>query len=139
MLKGLRILVVEDEPFIAFDLVMAIEETGALAVGPAATVAEPLDFIGTHAPDGAILNVNLPDGNIGPVLNELSGRSGVVVHTGMGLPSEIRAVYPDVPVFSKSTQPALPLRGFASGLAAPVDPSRDPAAAPVRVQAPRAG
>lgn len=115
-LKGLRILVVEDEPFIAFDLMMAIEEAGAVAVGPAATVAEALDFIRTHAPDGAILDVNLPDGTVGPVLDMLSGRAGVVVHTGMGLPSEIRAVHPRVPVFSKPTEPALLLRGIASSL-----------------------
>ena len=70
-LKGARILVVEDEPFIAFDLMMAIEESGAVAIGPAATVAEALDFIGNDPPDGAILDVNLPDGTVAPVLDAL--------------------------------------------------------------------
>lgn len=115
-LKGLRILVVEDEPFIAFDLMMAIEDAGAIAVGPAATVAEALDFIESHTPDGAILDVNLPDGTVGPVLEALWGRASVVVHTGMGLPSEIRAVHPGVLVFSKPTEPTLLLRGIASSL-----------------------
>ena len=113
-LKGARILVVEDEPFIAFDLMMAIEEAGATAIGPAATVAEALDFIINEPPDGAILDVNLPDGTVGPVLDALSRNAGVVVHTGVGLPPEVRATHPDVPVFSKPTEPLILLRRIAS-------------------------
>ena len=63
-LRGARILVVEDEAFIALDLVMAIEDAGAIAVGPAATVAEALELISFDPPDGAILDVNLPDGTV---------------------------------------------------------------------------
>lgn len=113
-LNGARILVVEDEPFIAFDLMMAIEEAGATAIGPAATVAEALDFIVNEPPDGAILDVNLPDGTVGPVLDALAPSAGVVVHTGVGLPPEVRAAHPDVPVFSKPTEPAVLLRRIAS-------------------------
>lgn len=119
-LKGARILVVEDEPFIAFDLMMAIEEAGAVAVGPAATVAEALDFIGNEPPDGAILDVNLPDGTVGPVLDALSKTAGVVVHTGVGLPPDIRAVHPNVPVYSKPTAPAVLLERIAKQLGRPV-------------------
>lgn len=115
-LLGARILVVEDEPFIAFDLMMAIEEAGAVAVGPAATVAEALDFIGNDPPDGAILDVNLPDGTVGPVLDALPKQAGVVVHTGVGLPPEIRAVHPDVPVYSKPTAPQVLLQRIAGAL-----------------------
>ncbi|MDP3493548.1 MAG: hypothetical protein Q8R82_10565 [Hyphomonadaceae bacterium] len=117
-LKGARILVVEDEPFIAFDLIMAIEEAGAVAIGPAASVAEALDFIGNEAPDGAILDVNLPDGTVGPVLAALPIGTAVVVHTGMGLPPELRDLHPLVPVFSKPTEPALLLRRIAATLEA---------------------
>jgi CheY-like chemotaxis protein len=115
-LRGARILVVEDEPFIAFDLMMAIEEAGAVAIGPAATVAEALDFIGNDPPDGAILDVNLPDGTVGPVLDALPKAAGVVVHTGVGLPPEIRAVHPDVPVYSKPTAPQVLLQRIAGAL-----------------------
>lgn len=116
LLKGVRILVVEDEPFIAFDLMMAIEEAGAVAIGPAATVAEALDFIGNEPPDGAILDVNLPDGTVGPVLEALPPTAAVVVHTGMGLPPELQALHPGVPVFSKPTEPVLLLRRIAARL-----------------------
>jgi CheY-like chemotaxis protein len=118
-LAGARILVVEDEPFIAFDLMMAIEDVGAVAVGPAATVAEALDMIGGQPPDGAILDVNLPDGTVGPVLDALPKTAGVVVHTGVGLPPEIRAVHPDVRVFSKPTDPVILLQTIAAGLSRP--------------------
>jgi len=104
-LAGARILVVEDEPFIAFDLQMAVEEHGAVVIGPASTIAEALDLISREAIDGAIVDVNLPDGTIGPVLDALPKRVSVVVQTGVGLPPEIRAAHPDVPVFSKPTAP----------------------------------
>ncbi len=115
-LSGARILVVEDEPFIAFDLQMAVEDSGAIVVGPASTIAEALDLIGREAIDGAILDVNLPDGTIGPVLDALPKRVSVVVQTGVGLPPEIRAVHPDVPVFSKPTAAETLIRRMASAL-----------------------
>ena len=104
-LRGARILVVEDEAFIALDLVMAIEDAGAIPVGPAATVAEALELISHDPPDGAILDVNLPDGNVGPVLDALANIAGVVVHTGAGVPPDLRAAHPTVAVFSKPTDP----------------------------------
>lgn len=115
-LSGARILVVEDEPFIAFDLKMAIEDSGACAIGPAATVAEALDLIAHEMPDGAILDVNLPDGTIGPVLDALAARAGVVVHTGVGLPPDVRAAHPTVRVFTKPTEPTILLRHIAGRL-----------------------
>lgn len=115
-LQGARILVVEDEPFIAFDLKMAIEDAGAAAIGPASTVAEALDLIAHEAVDGAILDVNLPDGTIAPVLAALSGRASMVVHTGVGLPDEVRRLHPSVPVFTKPTDPAVLLSHVAASL-----------------------
>lgn len=112
-LKGARILVVEDEAFIALDLVMAIEDAGAIAVGPAATVAEALELISFDPPDGAILDVNLPDGTVGPVLDALASIAGVVVHTGAGVPADLRAAHPNVPVFAKPTDPVDLLRRIA--------------------------
>lgn len=117
-LHGARILVVEDEPFIAFDLKMAIEEAGASAIGPAATIAEALELIAAEFPDGAILDVNLPDGTIAAVLDALGGRASIAVHTGVGLPPEIRLRHPDVRVFTKPTDPAILLRQVAASLPA---------------------
>lgn len=115
-LHGARILVVEDEPFIAFDLKMAIEDAGAIAIGPAATIAEALDLIAADFPQGAILDVNLPDGTIAAVLAVLAGKASIVVHTGVGLPPEIRALHPDVLVFTKPTDPTVLLAHVTASL-----------------------
>jgi CheY-like chemotaxis protein len=115
-LAGRRILIVEDEPFIAFDLKMAIEDVGAVPIGPAATVAEALDFLTTENPDGAILDVNLPDGTIDPVLDALPRDVSAVVHTGVGLAPDVRARHPRIPVFFKPSDPAVLLRRLADGL-----------------------
>jgi DNA-binding NtrC family response regulator len=112
-LKGARILVVEDEAFIALDLVMAIEDAGAIPVGPAATIAEALELISYDPRDGAILDVDLPDGTIGPMLDALAAIAGVVAHTGAGVLPDIRAAHPNVPVFSKPTAPDDLLRRIA--------------------------
>jgi len=115
-LGGTRILVVEDEPFIAFDLKMAIEDAGAIAIGPAATIAEALELIAAELPHGAILDVNLPDGTIAPVLAALVGRASIAVHTGVGLPPEIRAQHPDIRVFTKPTDPTILLNYVTASL-----------------------
>jgi len=106
-LAGIKILIVEDEPFIAFDLMMAIQDAGAIAVGPAATVAEAIDFLHNDDPAGAIVDVHLPDGTVDAFLDILPAGFSVVVHTGVGLPADARARHPDVPVFAKPTAPSV--------------------------------
>jgi DNA-binding response OmpR family regulator len=115
-LSGARILVVEDEPFIALDLMMAIEDAGGRAIGPATTVREALDLIAGTTLDGAVLDVNLPDGTVGPVIEALPIGTSIVVHTGVGLPADIRAARPDIPVFTKPTAPGRLLGQLASSL-----------------------
>lgn len=115
-IQGIKILIVEDEPFIAFDLMMAIEDAGAIAIGPAATVAEAIDFLHTAKPDAAIADVHLPDGTIAAFLDAAPKGFSVVVHTGVGLPPDTQARHPEVPVFSKPTSPAELLERIAQRL-----------------------
>ncbi|KKM78140.1 hypothetical protein LCGC14_1362950 [marine sediment metagenome] len=105
-LAGLKVLIVEDEPFIALDLAFGVEEAGGVAVGPASSVAQALKLIENALPDGAIVDVDLPDGKIGPVLAALRPKVPVVVHTGVGLPESLREAHPDVPVCTKPTAPS---------------------------------
>ena len=58
-LQGKRILVVEDEYFIAADLKRAWCGTGAEVIGPAGNLAEAQHLAGTTRLDAAVLDVHL--------------------------------------------------------------------------------
>jgi len=105
-LAGLRVLIVEDEPFIALDLAFGVEEAGGVPLGPASSVAQALRLIENELPDAAIVDVDLPDGKIGPVLAVLRPRVPVVVHTGVGLPESLREAHPELLVCTKPTAPS---------------------------------
>ena len=74
-------------------------------MGPATTVSAALALVSAHSISAAILDVTLPDGHVGPVIDALHSRAVIVVHSGVGLPAEVAARYPDVPVYSKPTPP----------------------------------
>lgn len=58
-LEDLRVLVAEDEFFIADDLVRALRAAGAVPVGPASTVSEVEKLLTGNRLDAAILDINL--------------------------------------------------------------------------------
>jgi DNA-binding NtrC family response regulator len=58
-LHGLRVLVVEDEYYMADDLVRALETAGAKAVGPFGTVRQAQDAIDRDGIEAAVLDLNL--------------------------------------------------------------------------------
>lgn len=99
MLNHALVLVAEDEPFIALDVALAIEDAGGEVAGPVASVKEALVLIETRPIAAAILDVNLVDGDIGPVA-ELLIASGIpmIIQTGIGLPLELAARFPDLAV-----------------------------------------
>ena len=105
-LFGLPVLIAEDEMFIAYDIAYGVEEAGGTVVGPASTVEDALALLQTHEVGGAILDVNLLDGDVTPVLQRLvQGGVAVIVNTGTARPWEMEKHYPSVPVFTKPTEP----------------------------------
>ena len=66
-------MIVEDEPFIAFDLAMAVEEARGKVIGPAGSVREALMLIEQHLVQAAILDVNLSDRDVTPIAELLIG------------------------------------------------------------------
>ena len=99
MLHNALILVVEDEPFIALDVALAIEDAGGEVAGPAASVKEALALIETRPIAAAILDVNLADGDISPVAERLLVAGiPIILQTGIGLPAELAARFPDLAV-----------------------------------------
>src|SRR3954453_11157705 len=75
-LTGHRILLVEDEYFIADDMAQSFREHGIEVVGPAASVADALDLIrDTERLDGAVLDINLRGEMVFPVADALETRN----------------------------------------------------------------
>ena len=100
------ILIVDDEPFIALDLAMAVEDAGCLVVGPAGSVREVLSLLEASRVTAAILNVNLSDGDVTPVVEVLVARGiPLIFQTGVGLPPSLKARYPDLLFYAKPVIP----------------------------------
>ncbi|BCM82699.1 response regulator [Methylobacterium indicum] len=77
---ALRVLIVEDEAFIALELECLIEEAGHVPVGVAARSDEAIALARDLAPDVALVDVHLADGPTGvAVAQDLSGRPGLTV------------------------------------------------------------
>jgi CheY-like chemotaxis protein len=73
ILNGRRILVVEDEYFVADDLVQALTRLGADVLGPVPTRDEALELLATAGPiDLAVLDINLEDEAVYPVADLLA-------------------------------------------------------------------
>ena len=107
MLNGLAILIVEDEAFIAIDLADAITDLGGVVIGPVASVAEALTLTEHDHLDAAILDANLLDRDVTPVALRL-GQLGVafVLHSATGIPRDLAAVHPNVPLVGKPARPS---------------------------------
>lgn len=107
MLDGLSILVVEDEPMLALDLASTIEDLGGIVIGPVATVAEALLLLERERIAAAVLDANLADRDITPVvLRFIAEAVPFVIHTGTGLPAALAAEHPALPVVMKPTRSA---------------------------------
>jgi CheY-like chemotaxis protein len=108
MISGLRVLVVEDEPVVAYDIGEMIKEAEGEVVGPFASVQEARALLKDNAPvDAAVLDVNLKDGKITPVLEALHARGiPAVVYTGGAIPDDVRRRHPDLISLSKPVRPA---------------------------------
>ena len=65
------VLIVEDEPFIAFDLADAIADAGATVVGPAPTVREAVDVLDSDLPNLALLDINIGTDLVWPIAQRL--------------------------------------------------------------------
>lgn len=94
---------VEDEPLVALDIEMALEDADALVLGPAPSVAIAHSLLDDDWPiDVAILDVNLQDSEVYPVAERLQ-RAGVpiVFHTGHASREELRQRFPGCTVCRK--------------------------------------
>ena len=68
------VLIVEDEPIIAFGLEMDLEAAGFMTAGPFASCADALAWLKTETPSVAVLDSELTDGSCREVAAELKQR-----------------------------------------------------------------
>jgi CheY-like chemotaxis protein len=80
-----RILIVDDEPAIAFEIQGALEDAGLGVAAVASSLEEALEFVRTHEIDQAVLDVNLRGSNSAPIATELNAR---------GIPFVVMSAYP---------------------------------------------
>ena len=108
MLAGSRVLVVEDEALIAMSIRAMLTDAEAVPVGPAASVREARQLIRDVAVlDAAVLDVNLADGPVTPILEALSARGiPTVVYTGGSVPEDVRQRHPELVALAKPVLPA---------------------------------
>ena len=95
MLNHASILVAENEPFIALDLALAIEDAGGVVVGPAASGQEALALLATTPVVAAILDLDLLDGECSAVVQRLADVGvPVILQTGGEIPPTLTARFP---------------------------------------------
>ena len=66
-LAGVRVLVVEDEYFLADDMAQALQRAGAEIAGPVGNLAEAMAWLASEHADAVVLDLNL------------AGRSGIEI------------------------------------------------------------
>ena len=96
-LQQLRILVAEDEFFIANDIALCLERAGATIIGPTPTVRATLESLSAVEDiQVAVLDINLNGELIFPVADELARRSvPVIFYSGydtLSVPDRFRSV-----------------------------------------------
>ena len=101
-LRGYRILVIEDEYFLADDICSALKGLGADIIGPAGELARAIEIVNSgQLIDAAVLDVNLQDASIFPVADSLRIRNVPFVFTTGYDRSSIDSRFRDVQLWEK--------------------------------------
>jgi CheY-like chemotaxis protein len=84
-LKGLHVLLVEDEALVAMMLENMLDDLGCTVVGPAGRLDEAQDLLDKEEIDAAILDINLAGEKVFPVADRLESNDvPFVFATGYG-------------------------------------------------------
>lgn len=119
-LRGRRILVVEDEYMIAQEIADMLSAAGAEPIGPVPHVSDAMQMIASESwIDGALLDVNLHNEAVWPVVDALLARDVPLVLTTGYDASAIPAAYSHLPRREKPTTGQDLTRALAQVLASP--------------------
>ncbi len=100
-LKDKRILVVEDEFLLARDLTIALEQAGAVVIGPTPSVDRALRRLRHEVPDAAVLDINLRGDDVSGLAEELKARAIPFVFATAYQDHDVARLHPDVPCLMK--------------------------------------
>ena len=105
VLSGVRLLVVEDNFFVAEPMCSILASVGGICVGPAGTLERALRLASEELTHGAFLDINLNGVYSFPVARLLRGKgvplAFVSGHTGLIVPADLR----DLPLIAKPFEP----------------------------------
>ena len=114
LLKGRRILIVEDEYFLADELQIMLEDEGAETLGPVASVEAGLRILSAgQVPDAASLDINLCGGTVYPLADALIARGVPFVFTTWNNQAAIPAAYAHIRRLEKPVEPEMVLKELA--------------------------
>lgn len=112
-LSGRRILVVEDEYFLADDISRALRSAGAEIAGPVGELNDALPILNSGGVlDGAVLDVNIRTDMVFPVAQELRARQVPFVFTTGYDKASIAPQFHDVLLWEKPIDIAAMIRGL---------------------------
>ena len=101
-LRGRRVLVVEDEYFLADDIGKALRTLGAEIAGPVGHIEDAVEILHNDGViDAAVLDVNIRARTIFPIARELRARHVPFVFTTGYDRISIEAEFRDVPLWEK--------------------------------------
>lgn len=116
-LRGKIILLTEDDAVLASALAFLLEDHGATVDGPARRVETAMEAISRRMPDGAILDVELLDGEVFPVTNRLKAAGvPIVFYTAKGSKGHEKAKVDGAPVVGKIKTIDVPVRLLAEAV-----------------------
>ena len=100
-----RVLIVEDEYFLADDMAQALQELGAQIVGPVPTPDKALALLADEPVDAAILDINLKGQVVFPVADALREQGVPFVFATGYDETVVPEAYKDVPRWEKPFKP----------------------------------
>ncbi len=101
ILKGKRILVIEDEPLVSMDIETCLAESGSIVIGPASNIMRARQLIENESFDGALVDANLAGEPVDELASALVARNiPFMFLTGYGRDS-LPAAFRDTGIIGK--------------------------------------
>jgi DNA-binding response OmpR family regulator len=122
-LTGLAVLVVEDDPIIAFDICDILRAAGASIVGPCTKLDKAIGAAGTAELHAAILDIRLGSQSVYPVAECLLLRAvPIVFYTGHGRQDALKKHWPGCEALRKPVTPAALVEAVSTAVSAKMLP-----------------